>query len=203
MPIPSPIKSRSSSGGHPLLTTETLRAQRWIDSCSRHALALGMTSPCIVERPHRLGMLQPEKQGSRPAIAKYLNYAEKAQILQRFRSKGELIVGGHSILLFADYSPEVSRKRKAFGKVCSALFEQQIKFALLYPATLHVTTQNGKQLSFTDPLEAEAYLGSREDAKHMERWSSPPQQQRTPRAKHRPQHNSWEIPNRHKQKKHK
>lgn len=70
----------------------------------------------IIQALHCLGMLQPEKQGARPTIAKYLNYAEKAQILQRFRLRRELIIEGHPILVFADYSPEVSRKRKAYGK---------------------------------------------------------------------------------------
>lgn len=73
--------------------------------------------------------------------------------------------------------------------------EQQIKFALLYPATLHVTTQNGKQLSFTDPVEAEAYLGTREDAQSSERPNSSPLQPRTQRSKQQFNRNYMETPN--------
>lgn len=91
----------------------------------------------------------------------YLNYTDKALLLQRFRNKQNLVVEGNS-LLFSDHSAEVSKKRKAFSKICTALYKKQEKFSLLYPAKLTLTSQTGCQLMFTDPAEAEAYLNNME-----------------------------------------
>lgn len=135
--------------------------------------ALGLQSPCVVER----ALQQREGGGAKAAIAKYLNYADKALILQRFRSKRNLTIDGHAVLLFADYSIEVSRKRREFSKICTKLFENQIRFALAYPAILNVTTSTGQQLTFRDPREAEEYLESL--GERVERGCSPPQQQHT------------------------
>lgn len=121
---------------------------------------LGLNSTCVVERAHRIGAIQQDKKGPWPSKAKYLNYADKAQILQRFRNKHELMVEGHSLLLFGDYSLEVSRTCKAFSKVCAALLVKQIKFSLAYPATLLLMSQSGRQLVFLDPKDTEAFLNN-------------------------------------------
>lgn len=94
----------------------------------------------------------------RSIIVRYLNYADRTEILQAFRSQRELKVNGYNLLLFADYSVEVSRKRKAFTKICSKLHNAQIRFTLAYPAVLKLTTPSGQQHTFVDPTEAKFFM---------------------------------------------
>lgn len=49
------------------------------------------------------------------------NYADKRTIFQKYRHVCNLSVDNHHFLLFADYSIEVMRQRKAFSSVCSTL----------------------------------------------------------------------------------
>lgn len=74
-----------------------------------------------------------------------------------------------SLLLFADYSAELSKKRKLFTPLCSVLHNKKVRFALAYPAILRVTTADGQQHSFDDPEEAEIFinsLGEQPEAQH-------------------------------------
>lgn len=150
-----------------------------------------LNSLCI-ERAHRIGPLQHDRKGSRPSIAKFVNYADTAQILQRFHNQRELMIEEHSLLLFADYSIEVSRKRKAICQICSALHEKQIKFFLAYPAILHLTSQSIKHHTFHDPSEAELLLNRLEKDEPSENAS--PLQQRIPRQPKRLNHQLMHIP---------
>lgn len=107
-----------------------------------------------------MGSFNTERKSPRPIIAKYLNYSDKALILQKFRQTHSLQFDEIRVLIFVDYSIEASKKRKAFQEVCTELYKQQIKFTLAFPATLHLKTPNGEQLSFKDPSDAEAFLRS-------------------------------------------
>lgn len=120
--------------------------------------ALGFPTPCVVERAHRIGPPAENKTSPRPTIVRYLNYADKHMLLQRFRQQKQLQIEGHKLLLFADYSQEVSNKRKAFSRICSTLFHNNIKFTLAYPAILHVTSKDGDRISLHTPVEAEQFL---------------------------------------------
>lgn len=140
---------------------ESLQAPSILDLCSKRIPELlGLPAPCPVERAHGLGPPSPDRTTPRAVIAKYLNYADKSAILQKFRQHTPLMVDGVKILIFADYSKEVSNKCKAFQQICSGLFLQQIKFTLAYPAILRLKARNGDQLAFHDPAEAESFLRS-------------------------------------------
>lgn len=106
---------------------------------------LGMVRECMVERAQRLGILQAERKGPRQVIVKYLNNGNKAAIMQKFCSKHNLKIEGTILLIFADYSIELSKKRKLFSKVCTQLYHKQIRFSLAYPAVIHVSLPNGGQ----------------------------------------------------------
>lgn len=93
-------------------------------------------------------------------IAKYLNYNDKAAILQKFRANRELQIGGHDILIFADYSMDLSKRRKNFSKICTQLYQRQIKFSLAYPATLYISMPDGGQRIFYDYTEAESFVAN-------------------------------------------
>ena len=141
---------------------ESLQASALSDFCAqRIPEALGLPGPCTVERAHRMGAFNSDRKSPRPIIAKYLNYADKTLILHSFRQARQLQIDGMKVLVFADYSIEVSKKRKAFQQVCTELFKQQIKFTLAFPAILRLRAPNGDQLTFQDPSEAEAFLRSR------------------------------------------
>ena len=141
---------------------ESLQSSALSEFCSsRIPEALGLAGPYMVERAHRMGAFNSDRNSPRPIIAKYLNYADKSLISQTFRQARQLQIDGVKILVFADYSIEVSKKRKAFQQVCSELFKQQIKFSLAFPAILRLKAPNGEQLTFHDPSEAEAFVRSR------------------------------------------
>lgn len=134
------------------------RLLTWL--CSAIPKSLEVDTECIVERTPRLGQLMENRQSPRPVIVRFLNYARKQQLLQKFRNQRTLQVEGHTLLLFVDYSAEVSRKRKAFLQICFVLFHHQFKFTLAYPAILHLTSSEGERLTFHSPLEAEQFLQS-------------------------------------------
>lgn len=155
--------------------------------------ALGLPSPTPVERAHRLGPLNTDRKTQRAAIAAYLNYADKAMILQMFRNNRTLVVEDIPLLIFADYSAELSKRRKAFTPVCSTLAEKGTKFSLLYPAKLTIMSDTGRQLTFFEPEEAEAYL---QQLNLNPQTEASPLQQRTPRHRQRLDRRWLETPQR-------
>lgn len=85
----------------------------------------------------------------RPIIVHYLNYADKAMLLQANGKMEDLDVEGYKLLLFADYSAEVFKKRKSFVHICATLYHKRKKITLAYPATLYVLRVTGKTKPFT------------------------------------------------------
>lgn len=69
-----------------------------------------------------------------------------------------MTIDGHRLLIFADYSQEVSGKRRAFSPVCASLYNYRIKFILAYPAIQHVETPSGERVTFLKPEEAEEFV---------------------------------------------
>lgn len=114
--------------------------------------ALGMKHSCMVKRAHRLGQPHPKRTSLRPIIANFLNCQKKIAILQQFRRAGSMRIERHKLLMFADYSQEVSRKRD-FSQICATLHSKHIKFTLAYPATLYVQASIGVKMSFTTPID--------------------------------------------------
>lgn len=121
---------------------------------------LGLRIPCAVERAHRIGQYMESRTKPRHVIVKYLNYADKTAIMQAFRRTRSLSLDGSKLLLFADYSIEVMKQRKAFSAICTTLHRDQVKFSLGYPATLRIQTKSGEHLTFSSPEEADRYLAS-------------------------------------------
>lgn len=65
-----------------------------------------------------------------------LNYADRVAILKSFHNANSFQLDGHKLLIFADHSQEVSRRRKSFQPIYSALHLKGVKFTLAYPAIL-------------------------------------------------------------------
>lgn len=118
--------------------------QIWRDDIFK---ALRLPKQCVVERAHCLGICQADTRGPRQVIVKYLNYSDKAAILQKFSSKKYLQIEGSELPIFADYSVELTRKRKLFSKFCMELHHNCVKFTLAYPAVLSLQTPDGNQRS--------------------------------------------------------
>lgn len=111
----------------------------------------------------------------RHVIVKYLNYADKNAIMQKFCRSHSLTVDGAKLLLFADYSMEVMKQRKAFSSICSTLHNNQIRFSLAYPAILRIQTHDGEHLTFTTPEEVENYITTRgTEMEHSNTAEDPP-----------------------------
>lgn len=107
-----------------------------------------------MERAHRIGAQSEDRTRPRPVIARYLNYADCTDLLQAFRKSRSVEFEGQKILLFADYSAEVSRKRKDFQQVCNELYKKGIHFTLAYPAILRLQAPDGEQLTIHSPEKA-------------------------------------------------
>ncbi|KAG8551097.1 hypothetical protein GDO81_018460 [Engystomops pustulosus] len=130
--------------------------------------ALGVGPRKLVERAHRIGppgvnggegTTTEAAQRPRQVIAKYLNYADKEEILRAYRNlRAPLFIRGQKVLLFADFSVAVMRKRKLFSPLCSSLAAKNARFQLAYPALLRIKTQDGVQHEFNDPSEAESFV---------------------------------------------
>lgn len=127
--------------------------------CTDHSRTTGPPHT-VHNRAHRIGQYTETRIKPRHVIVKYLNYADKNAIMQRFRRSRSLTVDGAKLLLFADYSVEVMNKRKAFSPICSILYNNQLRFSLVYPATLRVQTHDGEQLTLTTPDEAEKFVST-------------------------------------------
>lgn len=118
---------------------------------------------CAVEIPRALGIKkqtdvergrnpQADRRGPQKVILKYMNYMDKATILQTFRSERSLQIEGTDLLIFADYSAELTTKKKIFSLVCMQLFHKHVKFTLAYPATLYLQTPDSTQILFQNPV---------------------------------------------------
>lgn len=130
-----------------------------LDLCERKKpQALGMDPECIVERAHGIGQQNINRASPRPIIVKYLNFRDKKDILHTFCKSGALKIEGHKILIFADYSMEVSKKRRAFSTICLHLYKKGVKFTLAYPVVLYVQTPAGDREAFINPIDAERYV---------------------------------------------
>lgn len=124
---------------------------------------LGIRTPWVIERVHRIDQHTEQRAKPRPVIVRYLNYADKNAILQKFRCSHTLSVEGADLLLFGDYLIEVMRQCKAFSSICSTLYSSHIKFTLAYPAVLHIQSPTGEHLTFSSPADAEQYINNPSD----------------------------------------
>lgn len=68
------------------------------------------------------------------------------------------MVENKTLLIFSDFSAELSKRRKAFSPICTALVKKNTKFLLLYPAKLSIMSETGGQLTFLDPEDVETYM---------------------------------------------
>lgn len=123
---------------------ESFNADSLHDISIRHiSNALGITTPCMMEKAHCLGTPSNDRCTPHPVIVCYLNYMDRVSILKSFCNSKLLQLNGNNLFMFTDYSQEVSRRRKAFQTICQALYQKGVKFTLAYPANLRLTDPSG------------------------------------------------------------
>ncbi|XP_053555688.1 DNA mismatch repair protein Msh3 [Bombina bombina] len=129
--------------------------------------------PIDVERAHRIGPergLEQNNPRPRQVIFRCLNYQEKLKILRAYRARKEVLHEGSKLLLFQDFSMEVTKQRKEFAPLCSRLHEPGRQVALLFPAKLRLQTPHGPKF-FHTPQALKSYLATEQD-QHPEVYST-------------------------------
>lgn len=131
-------------------------------------------SDMVVERAHRLGPARTSP-GDRPRVVifKSLSYVHKEAIWQASRKRKNLSWEGSRLLIFQDYSAEVTRARKEFAPLCSTMIKENRKFALLYPARLRLYDGNTFK-EFTSAADADGYLRELREERPDQRTAGSP-----------------------------
>lgn len=117
------------------------------------------TSLPVIERAHRSPTTRRQitKTGPRPILVKFLLLQDKVKLLRLAQAKRELFFRGCTIHIYPDYSAGVLQKRREFNNIKKKLRELNIKYSLLYPATLKVII-DGKSRLFRCPEDVETFL---------------------------------------------
>ncbi|GAA6090575.1 uncharacterized protein LOC117469232 [Tachysurus ichikawai] len=121
---------------------------------------MGLDEPPVIDRAHRTLQQPGNGQPPRAFVIKCHYYREKESILRKAVTSPKLVSeNGDIIRVFPDYTQNVARQRAAFGQVRQLLRQcEGIKYGLLYPAKLRITTRDGQQKSFTDPEKAATFV---------------------------------------------
>lgn len=122
---------------------------------------MGLDEPPVIDRAHRTLQQAPgDGQPPRAFVVKCHYYQEKESILRKAVTSPKLVSeNGDTIRVFPDYTQNVARRRAAFGQVRQLLRQcEVVKYGLLYPAKLRITTRDGQQKSFTDPEKAVTFV---------------------------------------------
>ncbi|KAJ1134972.1 hypothetical protein NDU88_001418 [Pleurodeles waltl] len=82
----------------------------------------------------------PEDKGRppRPVVAKLLHYRDQDIMLQRARDVGPFTLENGKVDMFPDYTAAVQSKRFSYLSVKKALWEEGIRYALLFPSKLKI-----------------------------------------------------------------
>uniref|UniRef100_A0A671WIR9 L1 transposable element RRM domain-containing protein n=1 Tax=Sparus aurata TaxID=8175 RepID=A0A671WIR9_SPAAU len=117
------------------------------------------TSLPVIERAHRSPTTrrQMTKTGPRPILVKFLLLQDKVKLLRLAQAKRELFFNGCTIHIYPDYSAWVLQKWREFNNIKKKLRELNIKYSLLYLATLKVII-DGKSRMFRYPGDIETFL---------------------------------------------
>lgn len=114
----------------------------------------------LIDRAHRTLQRAPgNDQPPRAFVIKCHYYQEREAILQKALASQKLVSrDGDVIKVFPDYTQAVARQRAAFGQAKQLLRQcEGVKFGLLYPAKMIITTSAGEKKIFTDAMEATTF----------------------------------------------
>uniref|UniRef100_A0A3B4F0H5 L1 transposable element RRM domain-containing protein n=1 Tax=Pundamilia nyererei TaxID=303518 RepID=A0A3B4F0H5_9CICH len=116
----------------------------------------------LIERAHRLpGRTQPNRPPSpRVLIVKFLNFQDKVRVMRAAMDKGKVICGGQEVMFFPDLSTDLHRRRRGFDRVKQQLRAMNVRYGLIYPARLRVSS-GGHMHVFETPADAEKFIRER------------------------------------------
>ncbi|KAK1893776.1 LINE-1 retrotransposable element ORF1 protein [Dissostichus eleginoides] len=119
----------------------------------------GLEQPPILDRAHRATAKFPrEGDRPRPFILRVHYFQEKERIQRLARQKGRPEFQGKQILIFPDYSANLSRRRAAFSEVKELQHKEEgVRYGLLYPAHLRISF-NGQTKMFENPQAAKDFV---------------------------------------------
>uniref|UniRef100_A0AAV2KVU7 L1 transposable element RRM domain-containing protein n=1 Tax=Knipowitschia caucasica TaxID=637954 RepID=A0AAV2KVU7_KNICA len=114
----------------------------------------------VIDRAHCTLQKTPDKgHPPRAFVVKCHYYQEKDAILRKALASQRLVSkDGDTVRVFPDYTHNVARQRAAFIQAKQLLRQcEGVKYGLLYPAKLKITTGDGEQKMFTDPMKATTF----------------------------------------------
>lgn len=112
----------------------------------------GFAVPPVIERAHRSPRFNSKNnaRSPRPILAKFLYYQDKVKILGLAREKKDLIFHGSRIMIYPDFSADLTKKRRGYDEVKKRLRAAGMSYSLLYPCSLRVMV-NGEAKVFRSP----------------------------------------------------
>lgn len=134
------------------------RPEQAIAQLLKDSLKLDYTP--TLDRAHR-SLQQKPKSGDppRPFMVRFHYFQEKADVLRKAARAGPILHSGRRIHIYPDYTAKIAKQRAAFKDVRGLLHRcRGVKFGILYPATLKITTTTGDQKTFVDPDKAKEYI---------------------------------------------
>ncbi|KAL3975004.1 hypothetical protein ACER0C_023630 [Sarotherodon galilaeus] len=113
----------------------------------------------LIERAHRLpGRTQPNRPPTpRVLIVKFLNFQDRVRVMRAAMTKGKVICGGQEVMFFPDLSTDLHRRRRGFDRVKQQLRSMNIRYGLIYPAKLRVSS-DGLTYVFETPADVEKFI---------------------------------------------
>lgn len=121
---------------------------------------LGLEEKTLLNRAHRSLRNEPAA-GSQPRafIVRVHFFHVRNTILRRAGESSPLLYKDKRISVFPDFTSSVAKKRSAFSAVKRSLRSfPEVKFGLLYPATLKITMPGGTSWRFEDPSLASDFV---------------------------------------------
>lgn len=121
---------------------------------------LSLEKEPVVDRAHRSLNPKPKPgERPRPIIARLHYYTDCVDILQRAKTQQRIKIGDSTISIFPDHTTRTARARAAFNDIRRQLRDiPGIRYGLIYPALLRITTSGGVTKDFTSPGEAAVFV---------------------------------------------
>ena len=116
---------------------------------------LALDKPPLLERAQRILRSKPTDENAPPwvIIVQCHYFGEKEAILRKATQRCPITtVGGDKISVLPEYTQALSKQRATFTEIRALLRNHDsVRYGLLFPAILRITTPNGKEACFKDP----------------------------------------------------